>query len=126
MTEFDYDCLQKKWIARSARQRVGLRRTVTLPSDSLTQPELDKLNGPCRVYRLGRPMRIREFCLMPMDLQRMYLQRLRQRGGSRRAVSEMLGITERQLGELQRLTGVEFDQPDEEAWRAFASQKAQV
>ena len=122
MTEFDYDCLQKKWIARSARQRVGLRRAVTFPSDSLSEAELERLNGPCRVYRLGRPMDIGEFCSMPRDLQRDYLHRLRLRGGSRRAVSDMLGITERQLGELQRHTGVEFDRPDEEAWNAFLTQ----
>lgn len=123
MTEFDYDCLQKKWIGRSARQRVGLRRTVTLPSDSLSPLELERKNGPCRVYRLGRPMRMREFGAMPPDLQRLYLRRLRQRGGSRASVSRMLGITEPQLEQLQRRTGVVFDCPDEGAWQEFLAKK---
>ena len=126
MTEFDYDCLQKKWIGRSARQRVGLRRTVTLPSDSLTPLELEQLNGPCRVYRLGHPMNMEEFSGMPRDLQRSYLHRLRVRGGSKRTVSRMLGISQRQLSELLQENGLQLDQPDPAAWDAFLSQKGSV
>ena len=125
MTEFDYDCLQKKQIARSAWQRVGLRRTVTFPSDSLTPMELARLSGPCRVYRLGRPMKIGDFRALPRDLQRTYLQRLRQRGGSRRAVCQMLGITEQQLDQLQAQGGVDFDCPDDAAWQQFLTQEEQ-
>ena len=123
MTEFDYDCLQKKRIARSAWQRVGLRRTVTLPSDTMTPLELARLNGPCRVYRLGRPMEIEEFNQLPRDLQRTYLHRLRQRGGSRQSVCRMLGITEPQMVQMQNRCGVAFDRPDEAAWNTFLTQK---
>ena len=35
MTEFEYDCMQKKLLGRSAWRRVGARRGVTLPSDAL-------------------------------------------------------------------------------------------
>ena len=57
MTEFEYDCLQKKLVALSAQHRVGRRRQVTLPSDRLNEAELARRNGPCRIYRLGRPMK---------------------------------------------------------------------
>ena len=70
MTEFEYDCLQKKRTAYSARLRVGARRAVSLPSDSLNPAELQSRNGPCRVYRLGAPMDIEQFDAMPQDLQR--------------------------------------------------------
>ena len=65
MTEFEYDCLQKKLVALSAQHRVGRRRQVTLPSDRLNESELARRNGPCRIYRLGRPMKLAEFEAMP-------------------------------------------------------------
>lgn len=124
MTEFEYDCLQKKLLGRSAWRRVGARRGVTLPSDSLDPRQLEQRNGPCRVYRLGRPMTYKQFEAMPRDLQRAYFQRLRQRGGSEEAVQRMLGVSRRRLRQLQDRHHVTFDQPDQQAWRAFLGEEA--
>lgn len=119
MTEFEYDCLQKKRTAGSARLRVGARRAVTLPSDHLNPAELERRNGPCRVYRLGAPMDIGQFEAMPRDLQRAYLRRLRQRGGSMEAVQAMLGIDGEKMAQILASTQVTLDQPDRTSWAAF-------
>ena len=115
MTEFDYDCLQKRQTAHSARHRVGNRRSVTLPSDFLDPAAVERRNGPCRTYRLGSPMTLETFEAMPSDLQKLYLRQLRQRGGSEADVERMLGIAP---GGLRRYR-IRFDRQDPERWNAF-------
>lgn len=117
MTEFDYDCLQKAVTGRSARRRVRAGRTVTLPSDHLNERLLAQRNGPCRTYRLGRPMTLAEFETMPEDLRRAYLRRLRQRGGSESDVERMLGVDPGWL----RAYGIRFNREDPLAWEAFVT-----
>ncbi len=87
-----------------------------MPSDGV-DPSL--LNGPCRVYRLGRPMELTELMAMPQELQRMYLNRLRERGASEETAAEMLGISPAQMGQLLRCCRVALDRPDPEAWADF-------
>jgi len=115
MTEFEYDCLQKRVTAQGARHRVGKRRSVTLPSDFLDPAAIQRRSGPCRTYRLGRPMTLEEFEQMPDDLQKLYLRRLRQCGGSESDVEQMLGAAPGGL----RVHRIRFDQQDPERWRAF-------
>lgn len=105
MTEFDYDCLQKMLEPRAA----------TLPCDSLDHAALVKRNGPCRTYRLNRPMEQKEFEELPVDLQRTYLRRLRGNGGSESDVEQMLGLCPERL----RRYRVNFDRPDPTAWSGF-------
>jgi len=119
MTEFEFDCLEKKRLARCAAAKVGARRTVTLPSDRLSEQALQRKNGPCRTYRLGQPMDIGSFHTLPRDLQRAYLRRLQAHGGSTDAVAAMFGITPQTLNTLLHGFGVRFDQPDEARWRRF-------
>lgn len=119
MTEFEFDCLQKKIVSRSAFRRVGMRRGVALPSDHLNPAQLARRNGPLRIYRLGRPMTMAQFEAMPPDLQRDYLRRLQLRGASDEAVGRMLGISRRRLRQLKLRHRVEFDRPDTSAWQTF-------
>jgi len=119
MTEFDFDCLEKKRLARCAAAKVRSRRTVTLPSDALTQKDLQHKNGPCRVYHLGRPMTTAHFHAMPRDLQRSYLRRLKAHGGSPEAVAAMFCITAEELQQLTAGFGIRFDCPDPKRWQAF-------
>ena len=86
MREFNYDCLQRHQVC-----------VVRMPSDG-TDPS--SLNGPCRVYRLGRPMEFSELISMPEDLQKLYLTRLRQRGGTEETAAAMLHTTRSRLREL--------------------------
>lgn len=73
------------------------------------------LSGPCRTYRLNRPMQFWELEAMPRDLQLAYLRRLRNFGGTRETVGEMLGVPPARLDRW----GVRFDRPDPTAWAAF-------
>lgn len=109
--EFLYDDLQTV-----SQTHWGLSETsVRLPSDRDT----DRLRcGPCRIYRLGRPMKLAELESMPRDLQLAYLRRLRLRGGTQDAVGEMLGVPPARLNRW----GVRFDRPNPTAWAAFLNQ----
>ena len=117
--EFDYDCLPNGKEVCSLSHILADTRPISLPSDFLTPEAMERRNGPCRVYRLGKPMSAAELEAMPQDLQRTYLQRLRSRGGSDEAVGRMLGLSPARLRQLTHRHRVRFDQPDREAWAAF-------
>lgn len=109
---FDYDDLQKLSLSHWGVSDT----TIRLPSD-LARTEA--LNGPCRTYHLGKPMKLQELEAMPRDLQIAYLRRLRRVGGSADTVGRMLGMSPGRLGERW---DVRFDRPDPTAWAAFLSQ----
>ena len=115
MTEFEYDCLQEEKRKRGICRWFDERHEVSLPSDHLPPWELERRNGPCRTYRLGRPMTLEAFEELPADLKTRYLRLLRQRGGSASDVEQMLGAAPGGL----RVHRIRFDQQDPERWRAF-------
>ena len=117
MTEFEYDCLQEE--QNNRKPHGGHTGVVTLPSDYLKPEELEQRNGPCRVYRLGRPMNMAEFQDLPADLRKLYLRRLRQHGGSESDVEQMLGAKQGSL----RHHRVRFDCQNPERWKAFLRSK---
>ena len=90
MNDFDYDALQKKRIAQGDRHRKrGSRsRKCSLPQDYMTPAQLRRMNGPMKTYNLNAPLSWYEFCQMPEDLQRQYLDGLRAKYN---ATNEMLG-----------------------------------
>ena len=109
--EFLYDDLQTL-----SQDRWGLSETtIRLPND---RTSIGTLSGPCRTYRLGRPMKLAELEAMPRDLQLAYLRRLRHRGGTQDAVGEMLGVPPARLNRW----GVRFDRPNPTTWAAFLGQ----
>lgn len=80
--EFLLDCHEKAITARSARNRKrypGKKGPVKLPSDYMSEKELEALNGECKTYRLGAPMSWDEFSKMPDDLKAMYIKSLRKK-----------------------------------------------
>ncbi len=106
--EWNYDCL------------IGERsREVRFPSDGVDPCGLD---GRCLVYALGKPMSLRQLEAMPQDLQRAYLRRLRQRGGTRETVGKMLHAAPEQVAQLQARYHVAFDRPDPAAWASFCQE----
>ena len=95
MHDFDYDVLEKKRIAHSARNKINgsKSRYVSLPSDHLTAAEKKKMNGECKVYSLDRVISWPEFKGLPRDIQIKYLEHLRDRFGvSSGPVAEMFGL----------------------------------
>lgn len=70
------------------------RAPVRLPSDNLTEKELEALNGKLEIYRLGEPMTWKEFKAMPVDLKVEYIQKIRKKfGAPDEHIAKMLGVT---------------------------------
>lgn len=78
MTDFDFDCKEKKAIARSAfhKKNGSKSKGCHLPSDDLTSAQRKKLNGPCKAINLDRPMTRKEFEELSFSLQDTYLKRI--------------------------------------------------
>lgn len=96
MTDFDFDCYQKKSVARSSsRRKCGSKsKRCSLPSDMLTQAQLKKQNGKVVSYHLREPMTWEQFKELPTDLQTEYLSGLIQSFGVTGAeVARMLGVS---------------------------------
>lgn len=115
MTELEWEQIRNR---EDGAQKVQVR----LPSDGLNAVDLWGRNGPCRVYRLGRPMDAGAFLAMPGDLQTMYLKKLRQRGADEEGVRQMLGVSADKLTQLRKASHVTFDLPDRAAWTGFLEQ----
>lgn len=81
MNDFEFDVREKKRIAAGARHRKrgSKSRRCTLPHEHLTPAQLRRKNGAVRIFQLSRPMDEAQWSAMPEDLQRAYIQRLRQR-----------------------------------------------
>ena len=79
MHDFDFDIMEKKRIAQGARVRKcgSKSRKCTLPSDYLTAAQKKGLNGKVITYNLSGPMTYSKFRVMPDDLQKEYLLKLR-------------------------------------------------
>lgn len=88
---------EKKVTAQSARNRrghTGKGGAVRMPSDNLTKKQREALNGECKTYRMGAPMKWGEFVGMPEDLQVMYIKGLRKTYNvPNKVLAEMLGIS---------------------------------
>ena len=96
MNDFDFDVMTKKRIARgaSARKCGSKSRRCTLPSDYLTDAQKKARNGKLSTYNLSKPMTYEQFKLMPRDLQREYLLKLRNdMHASTRVIAQMFGCS---------------------------------
>lgn len=93
---YKHDVMQKSNIARSARSRRthnGKSGGVKLPSDYMTEKEIQSMNGEVKSYPLNKPMEWEEFKSMPEDIQQTYIKLLQNKFGvPMKAVAEMLGV----------------------------------
>ena len=97
MNDFDFDVMTKKRIARGAAARKcgSKSRRCTLPSDYLTDAQKKARNGKMSTYNLSKPMTYEQFKLMPRDLQREYLLKLRNdMHASARVIAQMFGCSD--------------------------------
>lgn len=107
MNDFDYDVLQKKRIAASAKHRVGRTRKMTFPHELLSRKERAALNGPIKTYNLTQPMTRKEFYAMPEDLQKTYLLNLMNKyGATDGMIGAMFGVTGSAVQLLRKRLGV--------------------
>ena len=108
MTDFDYDCLQKKRIARSSKNHVNARRgKCKLPHEYMSRKELKALNGEVKTYDLGRPMDLTTFRGLPEDLKKQYIEDLQERfHANDRMLGSMLGCSAVFMGRTRKSLGV--------------------
>ena len=109
MNDFDFDVMTKKRIARGAAARkCGSKgRRCTLPSDYLTDAQKKARNGKMSTYNLSKPMTYEQFKLMPRDLQREYLLKLRNdMHASTRVIAQMFGCSDETVRVVIRNLGI--------------------
>lgn len=94
--EFLLDCHEKAVTARSAKNRKrypGKKGPAKLPSDYMSEAEIEALNGECKTYRLGAPMTWEKFSEMPDDLKKMYIKNLRKKFNvPDTEIADMMGV----------------------------------
>ena len=82
MTDFDYDVMQKKRLARNQFHNAKYKRGgCHLPHEDLTPAQMKRRNGPMVTYSMNQPMSWNDFKRMPHDLQQQYLDSLHARFG---------------------------------------------
>ena len=109
MNDFDYDVMQKKRIAASARHRVcgSKTRFVSLPSDHMTDAQLKRRNGPVSTYKLGEPMPWKGFKQLPDDLKRAYLEQLHTLyGATDNMLASMFGTSSLTIRHMRKSLGL--------------------
>lgn len=86
MNDFDFDCKEKKRIARGAFAKKGGSRSkkCTLPGDYLTPAQKAKLSTTLVAVNLRKPMTYEQFKRLPTDVKREYLEYLRDEYGATR------------------------------------------
>ena len=82
MTDFDYDVMQKKRLARNQFHNAKYKHGgCHLPHEDLTPAQMKRRNGPIMTYSMNQPMSWNDFKSMPHDLQQQYLDGLHARFG---------------------------------------------
>lgn len=113
MSDFEYDCLQKKRIANQAkyRKRGSKSKKCNLPSDRLTNKQWKDKCGPVITYSLNKPMIWDDFKKMPVYVQAEYITSLQKKFGVTAVdLGNMFGVralTVRKHADANKL-GVEF------------------
>lgn len=82
MTDFEYDVMQKKRLARNQFHNAKYKHGgCHLPHEDLTPAQMKRRNGPMVTYSMNQPMGWNDFKSMPHDLQQQYLDGLHARFG---------------------------------------------
>ena len=84
MNDFDYDCFQKKQLARNSKHRKGTvlgPKGCRLPHEYLTKKEREALNGELYSINLNKPLSWERFKTLTPSLQEEYLQHIMDRFG---------------------------------------------
>lgn len=109
MNDFDYECMQKKRIARGAFAHISWKRGgCTLPSDLLTAKQRKEKNGEVKSYNISRPMPWREFKQIPDDLKREFFRDMQSFGGSAKWLAEEMGAIDQTIRDSAERCGAPF------------------
>lgn len=109
MNDFDYDCMQKKRVARGTFAHINRKRSgCSLPSDDLTEKQRKEKNGQVKSYNITRPMPWHEFKTMPEDLQREFLRNMQSFGGTAKWLAEEMGASDQTIRACAERVGAPF------------------
>ena len=109
MNDFNYDCMQKKRIARGAFAHINRKRGgCSLPSDTLTEKQRKEKNGEVKSYNITRPMPWHEFKAMPEDLKREFFRNMQSFGGTAKWLAEDMGVCEATIRREAEKVGAPF------------------
>lgn len=94
MTAFEWDCIQKKRIARGAKNKVGRRSGCDLPHDNMTRKEWEKMNGEVITVNLNEPITWETWKALPKRMQEEYYNHLADTYGvGREQIAKMMGCS---------------------------------
>lgn len=109
MNDFDYDCMQKKRVARGAFAHISRKRGVcTLPSDNLTAKQKREKNGEVKSYNITRPMPWPEFKALPEDLKREFFRNMQGFGGTAKWLADEMGTSDMTVRAAAKAVGIPF------------------
>lgn len=96
MTDFEYECYQKKNIAHSAsRRKCGSKsKKCNLSTDYMTEKQWKERCGDVMSYQIGKPMTWSEFRKLPSDLKEEYMNALIDKySANARSFADMFGVS---------------------------------
>ena len=96
MSDFEYDVLERKRLARQARYRKcgNKSKKCSLPSDNMTQKQWRERNGEVVSFNMNAPVSWGTFKSVSQEIQKEYIESLIQRfGANATSLSEMFGVT---------------------------------
>lgn len=109
MNDFNYDCMQKKRIARGAFAHINRKRGgCSLPSDTLTEKQRKEKNGEVKSYNVTRPMPWSEFKAMPEDLKREFFRNMQSFGGTAKWLAEEMSASDKTIRAYAERVGAPF------------------
>lgn len=109
MNDFDYDCMQKKRVARGAFAHVSRKRgKCRLPSDFLTHAQRKEKNGEVKSYNITRPMPWAEFKTLPEDLKREFFRNMQSFGGTASWLADEMGAVSATIRAAAKAAGTPF------------------
>lgn len=127
MNDFNYDCMQKKSIARGAFAHINRKRGgCSLPSDTLTEKQRKEKNGEVKSYNITRPMPWREFKPMPEDLKREFFRNMQSFGGTAKWLAEEMNACDATIRREAELVGAPFRRGgrNEKMWQSKVTEWA--
>lgn len=95
MSDFEYDCLQKKRIASQAKYRKcgSKSKKCSLPSDGMTKKQWKDRCGPVVKFNLNKPLSWDDFKKLPIYAQAEYITHLQQKYGATAVdLGKMFGV----------------------------------
>lgn len=109
MNDFDYDCMQKKRVARGAFAHVSRKRgKCRLPMDFLTPAQRKEKNGEVKSYNITRPMPWPEFKTLPEDLKREFFRNMQSFGGTASWLADEMGAASATIRAAAKAAGTPF------------------